>query len=434
MSALAVNGYPVSANDNLIADVDAFFVEGEAEFDRVIDRDVDNRLSGDGNGPRAPSLSPTFADPLAGLDALGPVALVGRERILEAAAAPVPFVWQDIAVLGTIVVIAGDPGGGKTTLLFLLLASRISLVGTEPVPLLNRDVYPAPAGQYVILIEGEHSEGSTARKLLKSLRVLGLSDAALCRVIIVARKAVRIGSPAWDDVARLVAAGLVSDIALDTLARVAPADGDNEREQVAIFDSIAQVIEGAPSPEQRPTCWIVAHTRKTSTGELTDVSGSTQRTGQADSVLLSRATREDGRVTSVRVVFQKLREEPDDYPAPVDFAVTKEGVVYADASTGAEADDRPLEERILERLALGPRTKNKLSTELGRNKETIQAAVDALFDARRIRGASLTIRNRTYKALEIRPNHGGLYGGLDSTTDDGGRTADGSRKAGNNAG
>ncbi|CAN5519172.1 hypothetical protein BH09MYX1_BH09MYX1_00910 [soil metagenome] len=270
--------------------------------------------------------------------------------------------------------------------------------------MLDRTVNPALAGCYIVLIEGEHSEGSTARKLLRSVHLLGIDESSLDRLIIVARKAVRIGSPQWEDVERLVAAGLVSDIAIDTLARVAPSDGDSEQAQVVIFDRIAQTIERAPSEETKPTVWVATHNRKGGTGELTDVSGSTQRMGQADTVILTKAQRVDGRVVSCRVTFAKLREEPEEYPASVDFAVTKTGIVCA---SGASSDDRPLETRILDRLALGAKTKTTLATELGRSRGDIDEAITALFDAREITTASVKVRGREFKAFTLRQNDTG---------------------------
>ena len=62
------------------------------------------------------------------------------------------------------------------------------------------------------------------------------------------------------------------------------------------------------------------------------MSGSTQRVGQADTVLLLQAERRDGRVASTKVTFTKLREEPDDYPLPVEYVVKADGVVAVDAS------------------------------------------------------------------------------------------------------
>ena len=63
---------------------------------------------------RAAPPRPTAADPLRGLAHLAAVAVVGRQRLLDLAAAPVRYVWQDIAVAGTIVVIGGASLNGGT--------------------------------------------------------------------------------------------------------------------------------------------------------------------------------------------------------------------------------------------------------------------------------------------------------------------------------
>lgn len=339
--------------------------------------------------------------PLAGLKHLGPIAVIGRAKLEALAAQPIPYVWQDTAVAGTIVLIAGPPGDGKTTLLFLILLARMHL--GVPLVLLGRQIKPAPAGQWVVLIEGEHSEASAARKLLKTARILDVDAAALDRVIVVARKAVTLGSPQWADVVTLVARGLVSDIAIDTVARVMPADADNEREQVAIFDAVARAIEAAPVAEFAPLVWAVAHTRKNNTtGELSDVSGSAQRTGQADTVLLLKGERVDGRTVSTKVTFAKLREDPDDYPLPVTFSIApnREGVPRL-ILRGESTDSRPLEQRIEELLAIGARTKNALREALSRSDADVDAALTNLFAARRIRTTTLKVNGRARKAFKL---------------------------------
>jgi hypothetical protein len=346
--------------------------------------------------------TPTQREPLRGLPYLARVALVGRDRIREIANAPVPYVWLHIAVAATIVVLAGGPGEGKTTLLFLVLVARMN-VG-DPVTVLGLRVEPAPTGKWIVLIEGEHGEASTSRKLVKSCALLGVDDIALERIIIVARRAVRIGSPEWNEVTKLVAAGLVSDIALDTIARVAPADGNDEREQVAIFELIAQTIDAAPCDADKPIVWAAAHTRKNANGELADVSGSAQRTGQADTVLLVKGERLDGRIVSSTVTFAKLREDPDDYPTPVTFAISRDEhgtprIVIADVR---EDTDAPLETRILTALATGPRTKSALATKLARSRADIEGAITTLFAARRIARANVKIGGREFPAFTLR--------------------------------
>jgi hypothetical protein len=357
-----------------------------------------------------PKLQPTRLKPLDGLEYLSRVALVGRDAILARAAAPVAYIWQDIAVASTIVLLAGGPGEGKTTLLFLLLAARMN--EGEPVSVLGRRVSPAPHGKYVVLIEGEHGEGSTARKLVNSCKLLGLNDIALQRVIIVARKAVRIGSPEWQDVQRMVAAGIVSDIALDTIARVAPTDTDAnaEHEQIAIFDRVAQTIDAAPTEEDKPTVWGAAHTRKVDgQPQLNDVSGSTQRVGQADSVLLVKGSRIDGRIVSSCVTFAKLREDPDDFPMPVIFRIVKDETGKRHLLLGEDEvvsnTEEPLETRILSMLAGGPKTKTAMAEVLKRNRGDIETAISNLFLQKRIVSAEITLGGRIRKAFSIRLTH-----------------------------
>jgi len=345
---------------------------------------------------------PTAGDPLRGLEHLPQVILFGRERILKLAATPVEYLWQDIAVAGTVVLIAGPPAEGKTTLLFLILAVRLSI--GEPVKLLERAIKPARKDQFVVIIEGEHSEASTSRKLKKALTIMGVSDEGLARVFIIARKAVLVGSPEWLELELMVAAGLVSDIAIDTLARVAPADANNEAEQVSIFNRLAATIERAPDGLDRPIVWTVAHTRKNGTdGGLGDVSGSAQRVGQADTVLMVKGEKVDGQTVSSKVTFQKLREDPDDYPKPVEFSIVAgpdKAPQMADVTK--PKDTRPLEDRVVDELRIQARTKNWLATKFGRSKTDIEVVVTNLFDMRAITTTDVTVGGRPFKALMLR--------------------------------
>jgi hypothetical protein len=351
------------------------------------------------NGAAAPPVDfaegPTADAPLRGLEHLSKVAVIGRDRIVELAERPIVWLWENIATAGLTVLLAAGPGSGKTTLLFLLIAGRANM--GEPVEVLGYEVTPAPPGKWIVIIENEHSDESSARILRKSCHLQGIGEAALERVILVARGSVKIGSPAWTDVEKLIAAGLVSDVILDTLARCAPSndDANSESEQVAIFDRIAQSIELARAPADRPTFWVAAHLRKyDGVPTLADVSGSTQRAGQADVVLLLGAVRETSgqRVTSVKCAFGKVREkDAEDWPALVEYVVRKSGVALTDAPPN---DPRPLEEQILSRLKLGPKTKTELARELGLDRKTLQPAVDALFaaDPRRIQGADVIVK------------------------------------------
>jgi hypothetical protein len=345
---------------------------------------------------------PTKGNPLRGLVHLPKVALMGRKRILELASTPIEYLWQDIAVAGTVVLIAGPPAEGKTTLLFLILAARMSSSG--PVKLLERMILPARQDQYLVLIEGEHSESSTSRKLQKSLVIMGVKDDALERIIIVARKAVLVGSAEWLECELMIAAGLVSDVAIDTLARVAPADANDESQQVAVFNSLAKAIEKAPEGLDRPTVWAIAHTRKNGNDSgLSEVSGSVQRVGQADTVLLVKGEKVDGQTVSSRVTFAKLREDPDEYPKPVEFSIVKDdtGLPYI-AGKRKPSESIPLEERVLALLRVEPRTKSWLATATNRSKQDIEVCITNLFDQRSIESCDVTIRGNTRRGFKSR--------------------------------
>lgn len=405
--------------------------KGMQEPREIPDREPRARSNGNGGGPdepwepsdsdapdappesegaKSPPPGPTPDEPLRGLKHLGPIALVGRQRMLEIAAIPIAYVWQGIVVAGTIVVIVGRPGDGKTTLLFLLIVARLS---RNPIVLLGHRVTPAPVGSFFVLIEGEHSEGSSVRKLVATLALLGVPDDALDRIIIVARKAVTLGSAAWLDVVQLCAAGLVSDIALDTLARVAPGDPNDEQEQVAIFNLMAQAIERSPESGPKPNVWAILHTRKSTTGGLADISGSAQRSGQADSVLMISGEKVGGRTVSTTVTFEKLREAPDPYPEAVTFSIEKGNdgtpcIRLSNAEDGAAAaDERPVEAIVTEVLRGGAQTKSALAKALGRSWKDIDEAITTLFAASAIRtGTPKRVRGRDYPTFELRDGFG----------------------------
>lgn len=346
---------------------------------------------------------PFLTNALRSLPHLEQVALTGYDKIIRLAGEPISYIWQDIAVPGTINLLAGGPSEGKTTLLFLILAARLHFGAA--IELLGRLIQPAPPDKFVVLIEGEHSEHSTCRKLVKSFMILRLDDAGLRRVIIVARKAVVLGSPEWQDVVKLVGMGHVSDIAIDTVARVAPRDANDEKEQVAIFAEVAKALEAAPAGQTQPISWAVAHTRKNNTsGDLADVSGSVQRVGQADTVMLVKGEKLNGQTVSSTVTFAKLREDPDDYPQPVKFAIAQQ----SDGAIGISVDDqkvdaRPLEERVVELLERGAMTKSALARGLGRSDADTDEALTVLFAAKRIRSASVRVRGVERKGFELRP-------------------------------
>lgn len=368
---------------------------------------------------------PSVADPFRGCPRLRSIAVVGRERLLALARTPVTYSWTDIAVAGTVVVLAGGPSEGKTTLLFLILGARAAVGGR--VTLLGRDVEPAPAGRYILLIEGEHSERSTARKLVSSLEILGVPvDSALDRVIIIARKSLTIGSPEWQEVAAMVRAGLISDIAIDTIARCSPADANDEAAQVAIFKALSDTIEGAPNEESKPTVWLVAHTKKGADAGLEGVSGSAQRVGQADSVLIVRGKKVKGRTVSSRVSFQKLRETPDIYPDPVDFALVRDvvdGAISLQTTVADSADDElqrgqttpppaprmsSLSELIYGHLQKhGAQTRFALRMHFRVSEERVRKALHVLEEQQRVCNGKVLIGGRKREVIQL--VEAGLY-------------------------
>ncbi len=118
--------------------------------------------------------------------------------------------------------------------------------------------------------------------------------------------------------------------------------------------------------------WLVAHTRKNgTTGNMNDVSGSGQRVAQSDSVLMFTAEKVDGAVTETTVLFDKLREPPEDHPKPVSFSIVKETdgsrrLVTNLAPGKSETDGRPAEARIIEYLEshAEPQTKEEIRKSL----------------------------------------------------------------------
>lgn len=353
---------------------------------------------------------PTVDQPLRGLVELQRLGMTGRVRIRERALEPVVYIWHGIAQAGQVVLLNGKPGEGKTTLLFLIIAARLA---SRPIKLLGLDITPAPPGQWVVLIEAEHGEASAARKLVKSCEALGLDDSGLDRVLVLARRDVKLGTPAWREVQEMARAGLVSDIAIDSLARFQTADSNSEEEQVAIFEEVHRVIEGSPEPHT--TVWFVTHARKGGNGSAEDVSGSTQRTGQGDSVLNVAAERDaTKRVVASKVTFPKLREEPDEWPGELRFVVARENgqwkCTVADAE-GADETERMAGD-VVRLLEDGPMTKTEIRDRL-RVREVSETVYSLLFKQRRIARTMVERGNnrRQITAFQLAPRRDWRDGG-----------------------
>lgn len=339
-------------------------------------------------------------NPLASLKALGSVAVVGRDKILDLASKEIVYIWEGIATQGTSVLLSAGPGSGKTTLLFLLLAARLNQGGA--VPVLGHRITPAPAGKFLVVIENEHSEESASRIVVRSCRLLGVDDHCLDRLVLVGRKNVLLNSPVWQDIEKLITSGLCSDVVIDTLARFAPGDANEEEAQVAVFAAVQAAIEKAPSPDTQPTCWIAAHSRKGGSGGIDDVSGSAQRAGQVDAVLTMQAQHVDGKVRSVKVMFPKIREkDADSWPDPVVYRIGNDGITVNGAALGPQ--DLPLPDRVLEILRDGAKTSNAIEKLVGRNHKDVQDAISELFARKAIVSDTVTVAGTERKGYALRP-------------------------------
>lgn len=320
----------------------------------------------------------TLDTTIAGLKHLGPLIISGAARLQELAAKPVDWIWQDIAVGNTVCVLAGPSTGGKTTLAFLLALARANT--GAPIAVCGRLVKPAPMGQRILLLEAEHNEESASRKILKSARLLGIGPEAVDRILLVARKTVKLGSPAWNDAVKLIKAGLISDIFVDTLAKMSNGDANSEQAQIENFDLIVDALEAG-----KPMGWVLVHTRKGDPTSLDDISGSNQRVAQADSVVLVKPERDDNnQVVASTMALLKAREEPDSWPDKARIVVSDDAVQFS-TSGGADAlppGVSPLGGKILKFLRLQSELRgvNYIAKGVSRNKDDVIDELNALDD------------------------------------------------------
>lgn len=354
---------------------------------------------------KAPSKYPE-GHPLHLAPLLAADAIVGAAKIREIAAKPIPYIWQDIATAAQIVGLNGKPGGGKTTLAFLIVAARANLE-IPPIEILGRYMYPAPEEKWILLLEAEQSEGSTSRKLERSFEALGLGDKSLDRVIVLARKEVIVGSEKWKEVQSIVKTGLISDVVIDTLARVAPSEANEEKDQAAVFSAFQAVIESLPNTEEadKPVFWIVMHARKGEEATSVDaVSGSAQRVAQLDTLLNVVPEVDGGRVVASNVYFPKLREDPDDPPAPYRLVVKRDGKRLR-ITSGVQVIGTPRERVMLVLKMHGELTKTGIKEKTKLNTEQIEEVITALFKDRLLTKSEKDVRGRMRDFFKLR-QHG----------------------------
>ena len=229
---------------------------------------------------------------------------------------------------------------------------------------------PAPAGQWVVLVEEQHEAGA-ARKLLRAVRDLHADPECLQRILVLARDPVIVGDVTWGEVGALAASGLVSDMAVDTFANCTKEQANDEQEQIELYRKFKAIANAGV------TVWVVAHSRKNSDDawHLADLSGSQQRGAQSDSVCMLEIHRDkDGNKNAITAHWEKLREE---LPENETLAVA---VRYARNGRPIGAGNRLGEQRaILDFLrAHGPSSISKISHSLGCRPERVKALTDEL--------------------------------------------------------
>jgi hypothetical protein len=244
------------------------------------------------------------------------IAIRGLLAIRKEADTPIYWVWEQIASRGSVVEFAGPPGGGKTTLqcfVFVGLAAGMS-------ELFGHKLAPVREGKVILYIQREQGPGSICRKLLAACQALGQEPSCLDSMVILARKSVLLGDARWQEIVEMIREGHIEHIGIDTLARFAPADGNDEKEQTDVFDRIVEAIEAGPV-DCKPTVWINLHAtaKREPTYTVADVMGSTARTGQADTVVLAFPNMEDARIQSVSLYFPKVRDLDAETVAPVTY-------------------------------------------------------------------------------------------------------------------
>lgn len=350
--------------------------------------------------PKAPTLHAVPGDKFAALR----LRSVSGEDLESVGGGPVEWVWDQIVPAGGTCLIGAGPGAGKTTLAFLLMAARAQTVVGE---VLGRSVNPAPAGQYVVIVENEHSPRSAARRMLRAMRLQELKP-PLPRTLIVCREPTFVGDPGWGLVESAVKDGLVSDIVLDTIASSTTEEANDEQAQILLFKRFKKIQLSSP---HKLTLWILAHTRKAEPPyTMADISGSTQRTAQADVVLIATPNRdpESRRIKSVTIQFEKLREEPDGEIGgdgdsgtdPVRYKISSGKLFVLSGVAKMTIAERA--EKIFKFLASNPElihTVKSLSEGGYGRKALVEPALDLLVKAGRVQALEKDVRGNLCKVF-----------------------------------
>ena len=254
-------------------------------------------------------------------------------------------------------------------------------------------VTPAPAGQWIVLIEEQH-EGGASRKLRRAVKDLNADPSCLERILVLSRDPVIVGDVAWSEAGSLAAAGLLSDIAVDTLANCTKEAANDEQEQIELYWKFKAIAKAGV------TVWLIAHSRKNSDDawHLGDLSGSQQRGAQSDSVCMLEVHRnKDGKKTSITAHWEKLREElPEGEDAAVAVRYGRNG-----RPIGAGNLTQVSKEQILAFLeANGPHTIRKMREALGCRPEIVKAFTDQLVEEKKISYLSEVVEGNRCKVFQ----------------------------------
>jgi AAA domain len=375
-------------------------------------------------GPKVPPPE----DPQALLKKFLEIGITSKE-IEKAADEPIDWVWSPYVTSGSICLVAGNTSGGKTSFIFLLLTARLA---DDPIEFLGHHVATTPKEQYVIVVEPEHSKGSSARKFRKSAKILGLDPNRIFdRLIIVSgSNALLVGDGRWKQLCGLIAAGLVSDVLLDTIASTTTQKGSDEQAQSELFAMLRSAIEHRPDGVSPPVIWPLTHTRKVGQDgeeeiDLAAVSGSLQRAAQSNTVLMLRSNRKDYRIVSATVFFLKTKEEPpegfkDHDLSPKTFIATHDRLqLIGKKITG-------LPDVILDMLWLCPEglSITGIAERVKRNKTDVRVALDKLVAAEKVEGGTKGGTNGEkgglFFAVSVEKSKTNVKGGTDNGSKEGG--------------
>jgi hypothetical protein len=140
-------------------------------------------------------------------------------------------------------------------------------------------------------------------------------------------------------------------------------------------------------------------------------------------VLIVKGKKVKGRTVSSRVTFQKLRETPEDYPDPIDFALVRDVVdgtlsIQTTAADSADEDARqttppprfgpPLSEQIAAHLReRGPATRSSLRVHFRLSEDRLRRALCVLEEQRTVTNGSALIQGRKRQVVQL--VEAGLY-------------------------